>query len=275
MFAQSQLYFFKFYFLISQKLGINVYYWSKKNASLEIQKSPYINTFHRFLCGANIGYGILVTVYAFQLLGSGTSSNQTSTLLNLIMFFGTMNAIIFAISNFKNSSDLAKLVNEILQHELRHDRRLSNNNNKFRDSSISWLIHAPASQLNTNFHINFTFTGSSSSRKTRQEKLTMWISLLILSSGIITPLIIIVLVPTVYLLELCLLPFMVIQQFGMGGVINGCTASNLSPIYGMISVLFDLFFLSMVTLIGLPLLTHFLAFSVLYMIYSLDKELRY
>jgi hypothetical protein len=129
MFAQSQLRFFKLYFLISQKLGTNIYYWNKANELLEIQKSLYINTFHRFLFRANICYGILITLYAIQLLGSGTSSNHTNItnhLPNLIIYFGTINAITFALSNFRNSSDLAKLVNEILKHERRNDRRLSN-----------------------------------------------------------------------------------------------------------------------------------------------------
>jgi hypothetical protein len=121
--------------------------------------------------------------------------------------------------------------------------------------------------------LDINFVGSSSNDL--QEKITIWISLVILSSGIMTPIITIVLVPTVYLLELCILPFRVIQQFGMEGVNNGCSEPNLSPIIGIFSFLFDLFFLAMIPLSGLPLLTHFLAFSVLYMISCLDKMPRY
>jgi hypothetical protein len=131
MFAESQLSFFKLLFLTTQKFGTSLYHWNDKEGILQIQKSPSIHTLHRYLYRGNIVYGILITLNTYRLLSTpnsdGTSSDATSTLLNLLSVFGVIAAIIFALSNFKNSSHLAQLLKEIFQHERRNHQSNKNN----------------------------------------------------------------------------------------------------------------------------------------------------
>jgi hypothetical protein len=89
-----------------------------------------------------------------------------------------------------------------------------------------------------------------------------------------TPLLIILLVPAAYLLNICIVPLRIIQEFGIGVVNSNCNGTSLSRSVVAASFFFDLFFFSTIHLSGLPFLTHFLSFSVLYMVYSLDEMLR-
>jgi hypothetical protein len=127
MFAQSQLRFFRIYFLVSQKIGINVHVWDTKTNSLKPPKSLYMNIFHRILYHAYIFYGMLISAFAVQLQYSGTSSTSNG-LLNLLWMCGAISSTIFAISNFRIRSDSAQLVNEIFRHEWRQALRLKISN---------------------------------------------------------------------------------------------------------------------------------------------------
>jgi hypothetical protein len=142
-------------------------------------------------------------------------------------------AIIFALSNFKNSSHLAQLLKEIFQHERRNHHNDQSKNNKKQDHQF--LIR---------------------------------LSLLVLGMGIVTPVTMIILVPTVYFLNLGILPFRMIE--GLFATVEGWSDFSFTVIR-ITSFCFDLFFITTIDLNGLPILTHFLAFSILYVISRLDN----
>jgi hypothetical protein len=147
----------------------------------------------------------------------------------------------FALSNFKNRSHLAQLLKEIFQHERRNH-------------------HPPG------------YTKAYKNNKKQDDNFLIRLSLLVLGMGIVTPVTMIILVPTVYFLNLGILPFRMIE--GLFATVDGWNDVS-STVIRIASFCFDLFFITTIDLNGLPILTHFLAFSILYVISRLDNIQRY
>jgi hypothetical protein len=113
---------------------------------------------------------------------------------------------------------------------------------------------------------------ANNNNKKQDDNFLIRLSLLVLAMGIVTPVTMIVLVPTVYFLNLGILPFKMIE--GLFVTVDGWSDVS-STIIRTASFCFDLFFITTIELNGLPLLTHFLAFSILYVISRLDNIQRY